>query len=214
MRNRIGKTVGLAAGLAGGFCLGLVLGIAGTAVSQTVSDYADSGELPPGYDSQGGLGGSDGLEVHGRGTHEGGVHGRVSESPRLGEEVPRDPIGTADPMPRKPFKLPDGSIPESDYDDVVSQTEVFGAEAGTAIRFTRPSVTRESGSSAADGPRTITGLFSVRNKYRRTFDIDGRAGVYVAPREENLYRLDKQQVKITLDEKGEIVKIEPEISVD
>lgn len=207
MKNRIAKTARLS-GVAGGLFLGLILIGPGAAVSQAVSDYADSGELPPGYDAQADL------EVHGRGTHEGGVHGRVSESPRLGEEVPRDPIGTAEPMPRTPFKLPDGSIPESDYDDVVSPMEVFGAEAGTAIRFDRPPASRESGSSAADGPRTVTGLFSVRNKYRRTFDIDGRAGVYVAPREENLYRLDKQQVTITLDEKGDILKIEPEIPVD
>jgi hypothetical protein len=214
MNNRIAKLARVVAGVAGGIFLGLFLPPAGTAVSQAVSDYADSGELPPGYDPRTGLGGSDGLEVHGRGTDEGGVHGRIADSPRLGEEAPRDPIGTAEPMPRKPFKLPDGSIPESDYDDVVSQTEVFGAEAGTPIRFSRPPAGRNLDSSSADGPRTITGLFSVRNKYRRTFDIDGRAGVYVAPREENLYRLDKQQVTITLDEKGEIVKIDPQIPVD
>jgi hypothetical protein len=173
--------------------------------------YGDSAPTYSDYPEYGDVGGN---EIHGQGTDPGDVHGHIPDSSRLGDEAAHGPIHTAEPMPRRPFKLPDVVIPESDYDDVVSQDDIFKADAGTAVRFSQPSQGEYGvGRSEGGGPRTVTGVFSVRNKYRRTFDIAGQAGVYVASPEENLYRLDKQQVTITFDERGEISNITPAVPV-
>jgi len=177
-------------------------------------DIADYGVPDPAYTDYPEYNDVSGDEIHGAGTDPEELDRDVLEPSPFGMETPHDPIYIAEPPPRKPFKLPDVPIPESDYDEAVSPNEVFGADVGTPVRFPERDQASDVGTSAKDQPRTVTGLFSVRNKYRRTFDIDGKAGVYVASREDNLYRLDKQQVTITFDDHGKIVKITPEIPAE
>ena len=175
------------------------------------SYIADYGEAAPTHTDYPAYDDVSGNEIHGPGTDPMDTHGGTPELSQLGDETAGDPIHTAEPMARRPFKLPDVTVPESDYDDVVTQDDIFKADAGTAVRFSQPE--QGEGTSEGGGPRTVTGVFSVRNKQRRTFDVGGQAGVYVASPEENLYRLDKQEVVITFDERGEISKITPAVPV-